>query len=409
MSTATRVLFFAEAVTLAHVARPYRLASALDPEHHEVVFACAPHFEGLFPDWPWRTEALSTPPPASFVGRLARGARLYGPQTLRDYVAEDLRIIDTLQPELIVGDFRLSLSVSARLVGIPYLALSNAYWSPFVADPHIPTPCLPITRTLPLWLASRLFGLARPLAFAWHALPLNQVRREHGLAPLGLDLRRVYTDADLTLYADVPELVPTTALPAQHRYLGAVSWSPALPLPALPFEAATAPLVYVTMGSSGSGDLLPLILAALAEVDCRVVVAAAGRRPPNAPPNAFVTDYLPGEQMAAMARLVVCNGGSPTSQQALMHGVPVLGLPDNLDQHLNMHYLTRAGAGLAVRPEQASPARIRSAARGLLDNPAAAAAADRLRQAFAAHDCDTAFAAALEDARATVARGCPGR
>lgn len=403
MNTATRVLFFAEAVTLAHVARPYRLATALDPERYEVLFACAPHFQTLFPAWPWHTEHLSTPKPAAFVDRLARGARLYELQTLRQYVEEDLRIISALKPDVVVGDFRLSLSVSARIARTPYIALGNAYWSPYAADRHIPTPCLPITRHLPLWLASRLFALGRPVAFAWHAVPLNLLRREHGLPALGLDLRRIYTDADDTLYADVPELVPTVALPPNHRYLGAVSWSPELPMPTLPVVPATTPLIYVTLGSSGSGDLLPSILEALADLDCQVVVAAAGRRPSKVPSNAFVTDYLPGERMAAMSRLVICNGGSPTSQQALMHGVPVLGLPDNLDQHLNMQYLVRTGAGRTVRPEQATPARIRAAATALLEDAAAHAAACRLRDAFAAHNCDDVFRAVLESAGGAVA------
>lgn len=398
LKSKARVLFFAEAVTLAHVARPYRLASGLDGDRFETVFACAKHFRPLFPRWPWPTEPLSSVPPATFVDRLARGARLYPLDTLRRYVEEDLRIIDAVRPDLIVGDFRLSLSVSARLKDIPYLSLSNAYWSPYVTDRHIPTPCLPLTRALPMPAASALFALSRPFAFAWHALPLNRLRREYGLSPLGFDLRRVYTDADYTLYADVPELVPTIGRPDRHRYLGAVTWSPDVPIPAELAGRAEIPLVYVTMGSSGSADVLPAILAALAELDCRVVLAAAGAQPPKVPANAIVTDYLPGERMAALARLVVCNGGSPTSHQALVHGVPVLGIPSNLDQHLNMHFVARLGAGLVVRPEEADPESIRAAAIALLQEPRHLACAARLAEAFAAIDTAAAFADALDSA-----------
>ncbi len=42
MSSPKRVLFFAEAVTLAHVARPITLAKGLDPTRYEVVMACDP-------------------------------------------------------------------------------------------------------------------------------------------------------------------------------------------------------------------------------------------------------------------------------------------------------------------------------------------------------------------------------
>lgn len=47
--------------------------------------------------------------------------------------------------------------------------------------------------------------------------------------------------------------------------------------------------------------------------------------------------------------MVVCNGGSPTSYQALAKGVPVLGLPGNLDQFLNMYYLEKNRLGLSLR------------------------------------------------------------
>jgi UDP:flavonoid glycosyltransferase YjiC (YdhE family) len=68
--------------------------------------------------------------------------------------------------------------------------------------------------------------------------------------------------------------------------------------------------------------------------------------------------YLPGEEAARRARLVICNGGSPTSQQALAAGVPVIGIASNLDQFLNMGTLVRAGAGEIVRADRFSGDRL---------------------------------------------------
>lgn len=48
-------------------------------------------------------------------------------RTLRKYVEADLRVLDEIAPDLVVGDLRISLSVSARLAGIPYIAIANAY------------------------------------------------------------------------------------------------------------------------------------------------------------------------------------------------------------------------------------------------------------------------------------------
>ena len=116
------------------------------------------------------------------------------------------------KPDLVIGDFRLSLSVSARVAGIPYVNVTNAYWSPF-ARPQFRMPSLPLGRLLSAGLADAAFAIARPIAFAAHALPLNRVRRAFGLPGLGSDVRRVYCDGDLTLYADIPELIPIFSPP----------------------------------------------------------------------------------------------------------------------------------------------------------------------------------------------------
>lgn len=400
MAPRKRILFVAEAVTLAHVARPYALARALDAAAYEVVFACADTYLSLFPEWPGRRTTISSIPPRLFMRRLAAGGRLYPLDTLRQYAREDLRLIDAVEPDVIVGDFRLSLSASARAARVPYVTLTNAYWSPYAAVRHVPVPCLPMTRLLGVPAASALFALSRPLAFAWHAVPLNRLRREYGLPSLGLDLRRVYTDADLTLYADVPQLVPTTALPANHRYIGAVEWSPPIPMPQFPWpESSARPLVYVTMGSSGSANLLPRVLDALADLDCRVAVASAGVALPTVPANAFVADFLPGDRVAEKAHLVICNGGSPTSHQALARGVPVLGIPSNLDQHLNMDCVAAYGAGRALRPEYASVQRLREAAHALLHDPAIRERAEELGRIIRRHDPAAALSRHLNDIR----------
>ena len=46
------------------------------------------------------------------------------------YVEADRRLLDSWHPDLVVGDFRLTLAVSARLARIPYLPISSAHWVP---------------------------------------------------------------------------------------------------------------------------------------------------------------------------------------------------------------------------------------------------------------------------------------
>lgn len=402
-----RILFIAEAVTLAHVARPLSLARTLDLSRYEVVFACDGRFDRLL-DMPGFTrlplESISS---SQFLEALARGSRLYSRATLDAYVQSDLELIRTCRPDVIVGDFRLSLSVSARLAGTPYVTVSNAYWSPY-ARPRFTVPELPMLRVTGERLGQRLFDVVRPWAFRYHALPLNQLRRQYGLPALGLDLRRVYTDADYTLYADIPQLVPTFGLPETHAYVGPTLWSPAGALPAwwdtLPDDK---PVVYVTLGSSGHAGMLRTVLKELAGLPVTVVAASAGKEVPvGIPANAHVADFLPGEEAARRAAMVISNGGSQTSYQALAQGKPVIGIPSNLDQYLNMHYVEATGAGRMIRTGSVAGS-IADAVRDMLGNARYAAEADRLRQAIADYPSRPAFEAVLARA-AGAAEGSGG-
>jgi UDP:flavonoid glycosyltransferase YjiC (YdhE family) len=399
VSARRRVLFIAEAVTLAHVARPLALARMLDPARYEVIFACDTRYNRLLETSQLKLLPLHSISSEQFLKSLASGSRLYDKATLDGYVRADMELIKASQPDIIVGDFRLSLSVSARLAGRPYITISNAYWSPY-ARPHFTVPELPMLKFTGVKLGQRMFGWVRPIAFRYHALPLNQLRKQYGLPPLGFDLRRIYTDADYTLYADIPQLVPTYDLPDTHRYVGPTLWSPAGPLPdwwaMLPDDK---PIVYVTLGSSGHGRLLPTVLNALANMPVTVIAACAGRNlPADVPPNAYVADYLPGEEAAKRAALVISNGGSQTSYQALAHGKPVIGIPANLDQYLNMHYILAANAGRVIRTGSLVPDAIAESVREVLQNARYAEEARTLMQFIVNYPSRNSVEAVLESA-----------
>jgi len=358
-----RILFVSEAVTLAHVGRPAALLAGLDEARYEGWIACDPRSRRFIAVEPERFVPISSLDSRIFAERLRLGRPVYDAAELREHVRADLALIERVKPDLVVGDFRLSLSVSARLARVPYACISNAYWSPFARDRSLPLPVLPWTRFAPLALAQRVFDFVQPMALAGHCRALNAVRAEHGLDSLGSDLRVVYTDADHTLYADSPDLFPLADAPANHRHLGPVVWSP--PCATLPWwhdVPDDRPVIYLTMGSSGSQRVLELVIDSLAGMDVSIIGSTAGAAlPVGRWRNVWLADYLPGEAAAARAALVVCNGGSPTSQQALAAGVPVVGICGNMDQMLNMRGLVAAGLGTSLRADRLTPRHIGAA------------------------------------------------
>lgn len=344
-----RVLFVAEAVSLAHVARPVVLAQALAP-HHSVSVASAGAYDLCFKGTGLPRQGLDSIPPAIFLDRLAAGTPLYTRTELARYVEQDVELLRQVQPDVVVGDFRLSLSVSARIAKVPYMALCNAHWSPWSAHRRFPLPDITLTRLLGPALATPVFRVAQPIAFRLHAGPLNALRRKYGLTTFP-DVRHAYTDGDVTLYADTPLLVPVRAdCPSNHHFIGPIVWSPDTPLPEWWARIPDGPLAYLTLGSTGRVDLLPLVFRALAAKGVTCMTATAGRSDAGVgDASCFVADYLPGADAAGRADFVICNGGSATVYQALSRGRPVIGLCSNMDQFLTMSRVQEAGAGICLR------------------------------------------------------------
>ncbi len=277
------------------------------------------------------------------------------------------------------------------------MALSNAYWSPYIVQKY-PVPELPFVNAVGPVLAQGLFDLVRPVAFFLHTRPLNRVCREYGLPGPGGNLGEVYTNADQTLYADIPSLFTTGKLPENHHFIGPISWAPADPVPAWWGQLPVGkPIVYVTLGSSGNSALLPVIMQVLAEMDVTGIVSTAGARPPANPyPNIFMAEFLPGDVAASAASLVICNGGSPTTHQALASGRPVLGIAGNLDQYLNMQALQRSGAGLLLRSGRLRRGELRIATARLLEDKRYTAAAAGIASDFQHYPAARCFQQVLD-------------
>jgi UDP:flavonoid glycosyltransferase YjiC (YdhE family) len=393
-----RILFVAEGVTLAQVVRLAALAKQLARERYEVHFACNEFPPLVFEDFPGQRWPIATIDKEEALRKVERGTRPYEANVLASYVEAELTLFDRVQPDLVVGDFRLSLPISARVRRVPCATLINAYWSPYADRDGFPMPDHPIVSFIGVERALRYFPQALPAVLRHFAAPCNAVRARHGLPALR-NLTDVLVDGDFTLYPDVEELCPTRDLPGNHRYLGPISWSPELPLPALPASFRGRPLAYVTLGSSGRVACLRAVLDAVRDLPLAALVATAGRASvEDAPPNALVVDFVAGDAAARAASFVVTNGGSASSYQALAAGRPVLGIASNMDQYLSMSAIERARAGVLVRAGGITARAVREAMLNLLESFELRRGAEAVARTFAAHDCHRAFARFLRDA-----------
>ncbi|MDC0358033.1 glycosyl transferase family 1 [Oligoflexia bacterium] len=393
-----RILFVAEAVTLAHVTRLLTLAKALNQNAFDIFLAADRTYDLFLNDMPAKRLVISSIPPKQFLRSLETGKWLYSASILGQYIEEELHLFENIKPDVVVGDFRHSLAVSAPVWGVPYLNLTNAYWSPYAASQAWTIPAYTATRFLGVNLANRIFQFAKEPLLRYNARPLNRVRKQYGL-PAFESFLHGFTFGDYTLYADTPLIAQTEHLPSNHIYLGPIVWSPPFTHPewwdSIP---KNYPVIYATLGSSGASKTIAVVAEALADLPITVLLATAGKSFPGAIPNNFlIADYLPGTAACQKADFVICNGGSPSAYQALSYGKPIIGIASNLDQFLSMKNIVAADAGITLRTDTISSHTLRHATVRLSSDPKYVQAAKFVASDFARYDAPTGFRQIIEE------------
>jgi UDP:flavonoid glycosyltransferase YjiC (YdhE family) len=203
----------------------------------------------------------------------------------------------------------------------------------------------------------------------------------------------MYTEGSYVLYADIPEFVPASNLPANHRYVGICPWTPPTAKPDWWDRMRADPKlkVFVSLGSSGPLRAFPALLQALSKLPVAVLVSTSGRSLPGLGPGMYSAGLLPFTETAGQASVVVSHGGSGGLYPAIAAGTPVLGIPANADQQLSTAVLEESGAGLGVRVEEASPSRLARALERLLFDPQYRRNAQQWATVFSRYDSGVMF------------------
>jgi len=346
----TSILLMPEGSVLAHVGRAMAIAEALIDAPVRVSFAAGGRHASRLGETGLAVHAIHTLPHTELLKRLRSGGSAFREADLEAYVADELRLLGELKPDVVVGDFRPSLGISAPLAGVPYVSVVNAVWTPHYACDLIP----PAT-----WWPTRVFGrrlievgrrvLQSPI-MAHYAKPFDRVRRRHGLGPLG-DIRDCMCSRDLNLLPDLATVFPSKVLPESFHYVGPVLWEPALPDP--PWLAdldRNLETVYVTMGSTGPVEQIKSIADGLLRMGLQVVCTTGSGDTELCPGEErfHAVRYAPGGKLCEMADVVVCHAGNGTIYQALSRGTPIVGIPEFHDQEFNMQRVEALGLGRRV-------------------------------------------------------------
>jgi UDP:flavonoid glycosyltransferase YjiC (YdhE family) len=151
------------------------------------------------------------------------------------------------------------------------------------------------------------------------------------------------------------------------------------------------PTVYVTLGTSVSfavahGNRTVMAVAeGLGGEDLNVIVTgpAANQASPM-PANIAVASFIPLADLLPRCQLVVSHGGAGTILAALAMGLPQVLLPMGADQFRNAAAVVGAGAGRQLVASELDAVTLRTSVMELLDDTAAALAADTVKNEIAA-------------------------
>lgn len=209
-------------------------------------------------------------------------------------------------------------------------------------------------------------------------------------------LDAIYTIADETAVLSVPGFeFDRSDLPGNVHLAGILpapageDWTP----PAWWHELdGSRPVVVVTQGTVANQDLSQLIeptLAGLADLDV-TVVAAVGRDPraltARVPANARVAGYLPFGALLPKASVLVTNGGSGGTQQALAAGVPVVVAGETEDKPANAARAAYHRLGINLQTATPTAQAVARAVGSLLEDKEVRENVLRLAKVYAQHD-----------------------
>jgi len=157
-----------------------------------------------------------------------------------------------------------------------------------------------------------------------------------------------------------------------------------------PFEwLGIKPLIYISMGTVNN-DQLAFYRECLAAFDenFQVVMSIGNRvemRDLGAiPENYIVRRYVPQLELLPAVDLFITHGGMNSVQEALYHKVPLIVIPQTMEQSIVGGQVAKLGAGVMLDKAKANRESLREAAYEVLDNGRYQSGATQLGESFKA-------------------------
>ena len=267
------------------------------------------------------------------------------------YAQRDLpRVLSRLRADLICVD-NVILFPAIKQQGVPWVRIVSCSENE-IEDPAIPphlSGCGAHDHACHARFRERFNEVIEPL----HAV-FNEFLRSQGepAYPLG-QFFEASPYLNLLLYPEAVKFERAKPLPpAQFQYLeGCVRQERPYVIP--PFAAQQdSPLVYLSFGSLGAGDvtLLKRLIAALGRMPYRALVNVGDNQQQygDLPPNIIIDSWFPQPSLIPQVDVVIHHGGNNSFTECLLFGKPAIIIPFAWDGHDNATRVQETGHGFAM-------------------------------------------------------------
>lgn len=331
-------------VTLSSVSCALAIREAARPPGDRIGILANREYEGWFsqtelpvfraPTPPGLGRMLSTTASIISVGDYAALMGYDDPDFLEESLSSELAAINSFQPDVILSFFRLTSFVSAKRANLPLAAF--AAWPLDPRNPDNINDIACVDRRAVDWFEK------------------NGATIRHSIA------EAIFDHADLKIVTSIPEL-QNFPDPQSFTFVGHLTSSSLDAGGTVPNawrDAGFRVLLYLSVSDLDETSFFDTLEVAISGTDVRALVGLGTPPQDTRPPLSgrykqidFCWSWNSNEALS-LAHLLVFHGGQNTMMAALLHGVPLIGIPlDSSERRENVALVVRQGAGLMLETE----------------------------------------------------------
>lgn len=287
----------------------------------------------------------------------------YSESFIRTAVNEEIKAFKETKIKLIVSFVNLSTSISARVSKIPLVCVSPAPGKFHLRCPDNFENI--ITRFIPqkIKIAYLNYSFYKSKKFL---KPFNKVAKEFNLKPFNTTMDLVCGDVTLgTNFLEYINVLPNQQTLPDNDYIGIISLDDIFSKQYSKEENKKVndkiknhfknanKKILTTMGSSGDKEFFIRILKTLNKTNYKVLAVYANildeNNLPNLSDNILLLKFVPSiENLHKIVDISIIHGGQGTVFASAYAGKPIIGIPMNFEQHLNLEKIVGHKSGIMI-------------------------------------------------------------